>query len=116
MFNEIRMRNNIWTPFEHRSNAIQTMFKRHSNVLAHGNSVSSVACDLLYKTTNLFFSLTLWFNFLFSTEDTEVTDYFSVFCVLRGLILLNFRKLFYTTEIKRYRVFILMKEDECQGI
>ena len=23
---------------------------------------SSVACDLLYKTTNLFFSLTLWFK------------------------------------------------------
>ena len=30
--------------------------------LPHGNSVSSVACDLLYKTTNLFFSLTLWFK------------------------------------------------------
>ena len=60
-----------------------------ASCLPHGNSVSSVACDLLYKTTNLFFSLLLWFNFLFSTEDTEVTDYFSVFCVLRGLILFS---------------------------
>ena len=33
-----------------------------ASCLPHGNSVSSVACDLLYKTTNLFFSLTLWFK------------------------------------------------------
>ena len=31
--------------------------------LPHGNSVSSVACDLLYKTTNLFSSLSLWFKY-----------------------------------------------------
>ena len=30
--------------------------------LPHGNSVSSVACDLLYKTINLFFSSSLWLN------------------------------------------------------
>ena len=29
--------------------------------LPHGNSAPSVACDLLYKTNNLFFSLSLWF-------------------------------------------------------
>ena len=44
-----------------------------ASCLPHGNSVSSVACDLLYKTTNLFlpypsdgdrwFSLTLWFKY-----------------------------------------------------
>ena len=46
-----------------------------ASCLPYGNSVSSVACDLLYKTTNLFlpypsdgdrwFSLPLWFNFIF---------------------------------------------------
>ena len=34
-----------------------------ASCLPHGISVSSVACDLLYKTTNLFFSLTLWFKY-----------------------------------------------------
>ena len=33
-----------------------------ASCLPHGNSVFSVACDLLYKTINLFFSLTLWLN------------------------------------------------------
>ena len=34
-----------------------------ASCLPHGNSVSSVACDLLYKTSNLLFSLTLWFKY-----------------------------------------------------
>ena len=34
-----------------------------ASCLPQGNSVSSVACDLLYKTTNLLFSLTLWFKY-----------------------------------------------------
>ena len=34
-----------------------------ASCLPQGNSVSSVACDLLYKITNLFFSLALWFKY-----------------------------------------------------
>ena len=30
--------------------------------LPYGNSASAVACDLLFKTRNLFFSLSLWFK------------------------------------------------------
>ena len=51
-----------------------------ASCLPYGNSVSSVACDLLYKTTNLFFSLTaychviginpLLFAFLKATKNT----------------------------------------------
>ena len=31
--------------------------------LPHGNSAFSVACDLLYITKTLFFSLSLWFKY-----------------------------------------------------
>ena len=52
-------------------------------------------------------SLYLCGSILFSTEDTEVTDYFSVFCVLRGLILFSTEDTEVTDEV--FSVFSVLR-------